>query len=174
MEKGPGNPPRHGFWRAVVGVWLALARRKIRLLQGGEITAEGPVLFAVSHPAGFLHALALAVAIPRPVHCLLPKDLASGTIARFLARRFHMILDEGEKLPSEAAWGEAVDVLAEGGALLVFANQNSPGQGTPASTAALLVARAEAQAGGTPRCRASRAPLSAGINRPIARNPDLC
>jgi nucleotide-binding universal stress UspA family protein len=148
MEKGPEIPSRRGFWRVVVGAWLALARRKIRLLQGGEITAEGPVLFAVSHPPGFLHALALAVAIQRPVHCLLPKNLASRMPARFLARRFHMILEEGEKSPSEAAWGEAVDVLAGGGALLVFADQNSPGQGTPASTAALLVARAEAQQAG--------------------------
>ncbi len=147
MEKGPEIPPRHGFWRAVVGAWFALGRRKIRLLHAGDITLEGPVLFAVSHPAGFRHALALALEIPRPAHCLLPKNLAQGTIARFLARHLDIILDEGEKLASEAARGEAVDVLAGGGALLVFADENAPGKGTPgtpASTAASLVARVEA------------------------------
>jgi hypothetical protein len=130
---------------------LALTRRKIRLLHAGEITAEGPVLFAVSHPAGFLHALVLSVAMERPVRCLLPANLARGPVAQFLARRLDIILYESEKPISEAPLGQAVDVLAVGGALVVFADQKAAGEdapGTAASTAASLVERAEAHHAG--------------------------
>jgi hypothetical protein len=105
-------------------------------------------LIAVGHPAGFLPALALSTAIERPVHCLLPKSLARGPLAGFLARHMGIILCEGEKPPYEATLREAVEVLAGGGALVLFADQNAAGQGGPgtlASTAASLVGRAEAQ-----------------------------
>ncbi|HXW13395.1 MAG TPA: hypothetical protein VEN79_02705, partial [Terriglobia bacterium] len=69
MENGQATPPSHGFWRGLVGGWFALTRRKIRLLHAGEMTADGPVLIAVAHPAGFLPALALSTAMERPVHC---------------------------------------------------------------------------------------------------------
>ena len=49
---------------------------------------------------------------------------------------------------SEATLREAIDVLASGGALVVFADQSAAGQsapGTSATTAAALVSRAEAQ-----------------------------
>jgi hypothetical protein len=95
-----------------------------------------------------LHALVLSMAIERPVRCLLPKSLAPGPLAKFFARHMGFILYEGERPASEATLREAVDVLASGGALVVFADQNAAGQsapGTLASTAALLVGRAEAQ-----------------------------
>jgi hypothetical protein len=150
MEKGPGNPPRPRIYRWLVRWWFALTRRKIRLLHAEDMIEEGPMLFAVSHPPGFLHALVLATAMERPVHCLLPGSLARGPIPQFLARHLNIILYEGER-PTEATLSAAVDVLAGGGALVVFADRNPAGQGAPgtfASTAAELVGRAEAQHAG--------------------------
>jgi hypothetical protein len=148
MEKGPGISRSQGFCRWLIRWWLALTGRRIRMLQAREVTAEGPALFAVSQPAGFLPALVLATAMERPLHCLLPRRLARGPLARFLTRRMGFILQESERPTSEATLREAIDVLASGGALGVFADQNSAGQGAPgasASTAAGLVQRAEAQ-----------------------------
>jgi hypothetical protein len=148
MEKGPEIPPRPGLFRRLIRGWLALTGRKIRMLQAGDMTGEGPAMFAVSHAAGFLPALVLSTAIERPVHCLLPESLARGPLVRFLSRRLGIILHEGEKPTSEAILRKAIDVLASGGALVVFADQTPAGPGAPvalATSAAALVWRAEAQ-----------------------------
>ena len=148
MENAAGISPSQGFCRWFIRRWLALTRRKIRMLQAADVASEGPVLFAVSHPAGFLQVLILATAIKRPVHCLLPNRLARGRLARFLARHLGIILYEGESPASEATRLEAIDVLASGGALLVFADQSAAGLAAPgelASTAAVLVSLAKAQ-----------------------------
>ena len=148
MEKGPGIPSSSGLYRWLIRRWFALTGRKIRMLQAEDVTAEGPALFAVSHPAEFFPALVLVAAIERPVHCLLPKSLARGPLARFLARHLGVILYEGERPASEATLREAIDVLASGRALVVFADQSAAGESAPgpsASTAAALVCRAEAQ-----------------------------
>ena len=188
MEKGPGIPPSHGFWRWLVRAWFALTRRKIRLLQAGEMTAEGPALFAVSHPAGFLHgAGAVDQRLSAPSIVLLPERLARGPLAGFLARRMGIILYEGEGATSEATLQEAINVLANGGALVVFADQNAAGEsvpGTLASTAASLVEQAEAQHAGrrvtvypvhlflpesTPRSREILIYVDSAIARPAGR-----
>jgi len=151
MENGAETSPRHGFWNRLVRAWFALTRRKIRLLRAGEIPAEGPAVFAVSHPAGYLHSLVLSITIERPVHCLLPRNLAPGPLAGFLARHMGIILYDDELASSEAGLQQALDVVASGGALVVFADQNAAGQSAPdtlASTAAALVKHAEAQHGG--------------------------
>jgi hypothetical protein len=148
MEQDQEIQRAGGFWLWLTRAWFALTRRKIRLLHAGDITADGPALFAVSHPVGFLHALVLAVAMERPVHCLLPQSLARGPLARFLARQLGMILFEDERPLSEAILREGIDVLSGGGALVVFADAGTAGHGAPdalASTAAALVWRAEAQ-----------------------------
>lgn len=148
METFSGITPRSGFWSSLVRGWFALTRRKIRLLRAGDISADGPAVFAVSHPPGLLHALALSLTIGRPVHCLLPKSLAPGPISAFLARRMGMLLYDGELLDSEASQGKALDILANGGALAVFADQPSGEHSAPgahANTAAVLVERAEIQ-----------------------------
>lgn len=147
MEKGPGTSRSQGFFRWLIRWWFALTGRKIRMLQAGDVVPEGPILFVVSHPAGFLQTLALVTAIERPVHCLLPKSLADGLLARFLARTLGIILDEGVRPTSELTLQQAVNVLESGAALVVFADQNAAGLASPralASTAAELVWRAEA------------------------------
>jgi len=148
MENSAGSGFRHRFWPALVRAWLALTGRKVRVLHAVDTMAEGAALYAVSHAAGFLQALVLAVAMERPVHCLLPENCARGPLARFLARQLDIILCEGELADSEATLREAVDVLAGGGALNVFADQNSTAPTEPGASgalAALLVERAEAQ-----------------------------
>jgi len=147
MEKGPGIPSSAGLFRRFIRRWFALTRRRIRMLQAGDMSSEGPAMFAVSHPPGFLPALILSASIGRPVHCLLPESLARGLLARFLARRMGIILHDGERPTSEATLRQAIDILAGGGALVVFADQTAgPGApGASATTAAALVWRAEAQ-----------------------------
>jgi hypothetical protein len=148
MEKGPALPPNLGFCRWFVRGWFALTRGKIRTLEAGDLAREGPALFAVSHPPGFVHALVLAMGLERPVHGLLPSRLVRGTLARFFSRHLGIILYEDEGPASVAALRGAIDVLANGGALVVFADQSAAGQSVPGalvSTAAKLVARAEAQ-----------------------------
>ena len=87
------------------------------------------------------------------------------------------ILYEGEKPTSEATLREAVEVLASGGALVVFADQNAAGQAR--ARRARLHRRGAGWARGSaacgaPRRGASRASFPAGISGAIARNPDLC
>jgi hypothetical protein len=148
MEKGAGISPSSGIYRRLIRWWLALSGRKIRMLQAAGVGGEGSALFAVSHPAGFLPALVLVTSLERPVRCLLPENLTRGPLARFLARRLGIILYPGDRPISEAILRKAIDVLASGGALAVFADQGAPGQGASgklATTAATLVWRAEAQ-----------------------------
>lgn len=148
MEKGAGNFGSQGIFRWLVRRWFALTRRKVRLLEAAEDGAEGPTLFVVSHPAGFLHALALLTAVDRPVHCLLPQKLISGFLARFIARQLGFIPDERANPTAELTSPEAIAVLASGGAVVVFADQNSPGAAAAAalaSTAATIVSSAEGQ-----------------------------
>jgi len=172
MDNVHAIPPSHGLYRGLVRGWFALTRRKIRLLHAGDMTAEGPVLIAVGHPAGFLPALALSIAVGRPVHCLLPKSLARGPLAGFLARQMGIILCEDEKPVSEENLREAVDVLEGRGALVVFADENSAEQaapGTLASAAALLVGRAEAK----PGCRIAVHPAHLFLSEATARSREI-
>ncbi len=148
MENGPEIASNHGLWSNLVRAWFGLTRRKIRLLRAGKIAAEGPALFAVGHPAGFLQALVLSIAMERPVHCLLPSNLVRGALSRFLARHMGIILSEDDASASEASQREALEVLASGEALVVFADQTAGEQsapGTLATTAASLIELAEAQ-----------------------------
>ena len=151
MENNPGIPSRRGLGPMLLRAWFALTRRKIRLLHGGEAAAAGPALYAVGHPAGFLHALVLALELERPVHCLLPGKLARGPFARFLARQMGIMLYEGDSPAADPARREGLNVLAGGGALVVFADDPPAGpdaSGTLAASAAQLVERAEAQHAG--------------------------
>jgi hypothetical protein len=148
MEKAPTIPPKHGFWHWLLRAWFALTRRRVRLLHAGDMTAEGPAVFAVSHVAGFLPALALLAAMERPVCCLLPRASVRGVLARFLARHLGIIFHDGDRLAAEETLRTAINVLASDGALVVFADQTPSGQVPSrglASTAAALVLRAEQQ-----------------------------
>ena len=122
MENGAGVRLRRGVGHHLGDWWFALRRRKIRTLAAGTVTMKGPALFAVSHPAGFLPALILAVGLERPARCLVPGRLVRGSLAHFLARQLGFILYDGEGPAAEATLQEAVDVLAHGGALVVFTN----------------------------------------------------
>jgi len=152
MEHGAGNSGNRGFSRWLVRRWFALTRRKIRLLEAADVAAEGPILLVVSHPAGFLHSLALVTAVDRPVHCLLPKNLVPGFLARLIARQLGVVLFERVKPTSELTPREAADVLASDGAVVLFADQHSAGTSAAsalASTAETIVSRAELQHPGT-------------------------
>jgi hypothetical protein len=145
MEKS--SLPPVGIYHRLIRAWCALKRRKIRLLAAEDLSADGPAMFAVSHPGGWIPALALAAAMGRQVRCLVAESLVRGPLARFMAHRLEMILYDGKDPIAEAAVREAIDVLGSGGALVVFADA-IPAGGHPAkaaSTAATLVSREEAQ-----------------------------
>ena len=148
MERGSDISSSRGFWRQLVGWWFRLSRRKIRLLHSGEIGGEGPTLYAVSQPASFRAAAILATAFGRSVRCLVPSSEAERTVSHLLARKLGFILYKGESPVSEASLREAINVLAGGGAVVVFADQSVAGQSSSCastSTAGTLVWRAEAQ-----------------------------
>ncbi|MGO8788250.1 MAG: hypothetical protein ACLQVL_12830 [Terriglobia bacterium] len=173
MENIPGISQSRGFWHWLIRRWLAMTGRKVRMLQAADVASEGPALFAVSHPAGFLQALILTTAIERPVHCLLPSTLARGLLARFLARHLDIILYEGESPDSEATRLEVIDILTSGGALLVFADQSAVGLAAPgelASTAARVVSLARAQ---HLRRRFSVHPVHLFLPEPAARSCEI-
>jgi 1-acyl-sn-glycerol-3-phosphate acyltransferase len=142
MENSKGVSP----FRWLIRAWLALSARKIRLLQAGDILAQGPELFVVNHPAGLRETLVLASALERPVRFLLPERLACGRLARFLALRLDAIFFEADKPISEQVLSKAVDVLAAGEALLIFADSVAASQDATkvlAASAASIVWRAE-------------------------------
>jgi hypothetical protein len=149
MERDSAISQGHGFYGSLVSAWFKLNRRKIRLLQAGNTAAESPQLFAVSHPAGLLPALAISLPFRGSIRCLLPKSCVRGALAGFLARQMNVILYEGESPISEANGGEALDVLQSGGTLAVFVDQLAAEQTAPGSvsaTAASIVEQAESQA----------------------------
>ncbi len=148
MENGPVTSPRHSVCNGFIRSWLALTGREVRLLQAGDVTTERPALFAISHPPVFLHALVLTTAIDPPIRCLLPSNLARGPLGQFIARCMGIILYEGDQPNSEAILQEAIEVLAGGGGLAVFADptaNESPEPGALTSTAAMLAWRSEAE-----------------------------
>ena len=151
MEQSAGISNSRRFCRWLIRVWFALSFRRIRLLHAGDLSAEGPALLAVSHPASFLDALILATAFERSLHCLMPKTLVGGPLARFLARGLGLILCEDQGLSTESAPQAAFDVLARGGTLVVFADPSPAPHAAPgalASTAAFVIWKAESQLSG--------------------------
>jgi hypothetical protein len=138
----------HRICRGLVRLWFALSFHKIRLLRARDVTEAGPTLFAVSHPARFLDALILTAAGEGPTRCLVPKKLVGNPLARFLAGNLGMILTDHEGLPTGKELRAAMEVLAKGETLVVFADQSPALQamtGAMASTAASLVGQAELQ-----------------------------
>ena len=151
MEKRPEIPETHGLCRWAIRLWFALSFRKIRLINTTELSLEGPTLLAVSHPAGFLDALILATAFEHPVHCLVSERLVRGPLAGFLARLLGMVVGVDDGTISPVAGQPAVQILAGGGTLAVFADQNRGAQASPgalARTAASLIGAAELQLAG--------------------------
>ncbi len=131
MQNGQGMSP----FRWLIRAWLALSRRRIRLLRGGDTPAEGPELFVVSHPAGLREALVLASALERPVRFLLPESLARAPLARFLAARLGGILFDAGKPLSQEVLRQAIDVLTAGEALVMFADASAASQNSAAALA---------------------------------------
>ncbi len=144
MENGEGK----SAFRLLIRAWGALRGRKTRLLQAGEISGQGPAIYAVSHPSGLREALVLANALERPVQFLLPENSARGPLSRFVARRLGCIFLPAEKPIAGEALGKALDVLAANGSLVMFADPGAGAQNAIAglaAAAASLVWRAESQ-----------------------------
>lgn len=142
MKSNPGNGARLGPYHRLVRAWLAVTRRKVRVLHTADFAKEGPVLFAVSYPAGLLPAAVWAVAMERPVHCLLPAHLLRGGVAQLLGRCLGCIPYEHDVADADTAQRDAAGVLAGGGALVVLAERTNE---SLASAVAALAWRAEAQ-----------------------------
>jgi hypothetical protein len=151
MRQPPGISSIQRLCRWLIGLWFALSFRKIRLLHAGDVSEEGPTLFAVSHPASFLDALILATCLERPIHCLVPKTLVGGPLARLLARGLGIIVCEDGGPTTESTLRAAIEALASGGALGVFADKSPPppvAPGALAFTATSLIWKAESQLSG--------------------------
>jgi 1-acyl-sn-glycerol-3-phosphate acyltransferase len=147
-EQGLQISSTGGLGRWLIRLLFALTFRKIRLLHAGDWNGGGPRLFTVSHPVSFLDALILATPFEQPVRCLVPKNLVRGPLAGFLARSAGIILWDDASPSTEATWQEAIDALASGETVAVFADQSPVTPAAPGalvSTAVTLVQKAEAQ-----------------------------
>jgi hypothetical protein len=135
METGPAFSQNQGLWRRLIRWWLGLTGAKIRMLRAGDVSSEGPAVYVVNQPAEYLGAMMLAMAVERPVYCLLPRSLSGGFLVRVVAWQFNIIYYQGELATSDAALRRAVEVLANGGALLVFADPSAKGKAVLGSLA---------------------------------------
>lgn len=142
-----------GFFRGVLIFWFKLTGRKIRVLQAGELAAEGAELFAIAHPPGLLPAIAISLAFRGSVRCVIPQECASALFAGFLVRQLRIILYENNSPLSEENNREAVEALTRGESLAVFIDHTeveSSITGSSASHAAWLTEETEVQLGGRP------------------------
>jgi hypothetical protein len=146
MKQSTGISSRYRFWRWLTRVWFVLSFRRIRQLDAGDLSEDGPALLVASQPASFLNALIVTAALKRSLRCLVPKSLVRGLLTRVLARGLGMIRYEDQKPSAESTPRAAVESLACGGTLVVFADQSPAADAAPgalASTAALLISKAE-------------------------------
>jgi hypothetical protein len=171
IKQSAGISNRYRLCRWLVRVWFVLSFRRIRLLDAGDSSEGGPVLLVVSQPASFLAALILTAAPERSLRCLLPKSLVRGPLARVLALGLGMIRYEHQGPSTESPPQAALDFLACGGTLVVFADQSPAADAGPsalASTAALLISKAESEPSGR-RLRVHPAHLFVPVASPHAR-----
>jgi hypothetical protein len=94
---------------------------KIRLLRAEALPATGPALLVLQGPASFLHAAAVAVALARPVRCVLPEGECHGFWPRWLAARLGMIVHRPDPSGRAAATAAARVALRSGEAVVIFA-----------------------------------------------------
>jgi 1-acyl-sn-glycerol-3-phosphate acyltransferase len=139
---------RYRFLRGLIRIWVNLFFRKTRFLNPGALADGCAVLLIIGHPASFLDALLLVTAFDRQVHCLLDRRFLRGPWRGLFGWLLSMISFEPEGEGFRRAIERARDVLRNGHALLVFADEQVAKPGEPSHfspTPALIAMQAESQ-----------------------------
>lgn len=114
-------PFAYALGRTCARRWVNSSRGEIRLLRGVALDTAGPVLLVLNGSPNFLHAAAVASALDRPVHFLLPQDACRGLWARWLASQLGVIWQEPGPTDSASALSAACEAHGRGEAVALFA-----------------------------------------------------
>ena len=158
LSKGDFSPAvvptasfRYRTVRALVRIWVSAFFRKIRVLNPEALPERGAALLLISHPASFLDALLLTAAFNRQVHCLLERRFLRGPMRGWLGWFLGMVPYESAGDGSQRAMERACDMLSQGQAAWIFAEEQVAKPGEPprfSTTPAVIALRAEARTSG--------------------------
>jgi hypothetical protein len=135
LNSEPSATPTYRFLRQTLRIWFSVNFHRIRVLQSEQLTAIGPALLVVNHPASFLDSLLLTAALERPVRCLVGSSLLQKPFARAWARGLEFIESAEGDGAGASVLNASCEVLKQGGAVLVFAGEQ-PVKSMPSSPAA--------------------------------------
>jgi len=139
--------------RRLARCWLGKDFREVRWLCGAPIPEAGPVLLVVSGRANFLHVVAVAATLTRPVRWVLPAGECRNLWRRWLAARLGVILHGSDAAARAVALREAREALERGEAVALFAQPEtarSEALSPSCLEAAKLVVEAESGRAGGP------------------------
>lgn len=106
---------------------------EIKSFNHAAIPAEGPLLVAATHPNSFLDAIIIAASVKRPMHFLARSDVFKSPLVAALLKKMNLIpiyrqRDGRDKLiENHQSFKACYDILASGGAILIFAEGVSVG-----------------------------------------------
>lgn len=106
---------------------------EIKSFNHAAIPANGPLLVAATHPNSFLDAIIIAASVKRPMHFLARSDVFKSPLVAALLKKMNLIpifrqRDGRDKLiENHQSFEACYDILASGGAILIFAEGISIG-----------------------------------------------
>jgi 1-acyl-sn-glycerol-3-phosphate acyltransferase len=123
----------YGVLRWITGIALHWFYGDIRVIGKERIPTKGPLLIAVNHQNALVDSLIVGWVMPRRIAMTAKATLANNSLIAFLFRILHVVplrrvSDEAKKsngLPvdrtrNREAFREIIDLLARGGAVLIF------------------------------------------------------
>ncbi len=161
-------PLRYRIVRWLLRIWFAAVFRKIRLLGAEDEARSGATVLLVCHPPRILDALLLVASFDRQLHCLMDPRPVKGLAWQFLTWSLGVIPDTCSGGARSRAGIEAChELLASGGAVVIFANPQGKDGKLPAQL--ISVAGMALQAESRPPLRAESAILPVHLLIPFAR-----
>jgi len=106
---------------------------EIKSFNHAAIPAQGPLIVAATHPNSFLDAIIIAASVKRPMHFLARSDVFKSPLVAALLKKMNLIpiyrqRDGRHKLiENHQSFEACYDILASGGAILIFAEGISVG-----------------------------------------------
>ena len=123
----------YGLLRWIAGIALHWFYSDIRVLGAESIPARGPLLIAVNHPNALVDSLIVGWVVPRRIAMTAKATLTDNPLIAYLFRMLHVVplrrvSDEArnsngapvDRLRNLDAFREIMDLLARGGAVLIF------------------------------------------------------
>jgi len=140
----------YGPTRRLLRLWSRFIFRRVRVLQAEEMPHSGPLLLVVNYPFTLAHAFAVIAAIDRKLHCLAERKSARSWIGRWFSRSLGIIPYDYEAEDWPTVVETASTLLSRGGAVVIFARQQTASSTEAAGfapEAAEIALEAQAQLG---------------------------